>query len=170
MPRILIILPALFISGCASQVPLDRRDEAIAEELSCLSREMSIHVRSNYWGLVALTAISDGGGRKYLGTFMNSHEYRTIVVRKAIFGSGRLGFLLEPLGSNRFAPRRHGHRPVEEDITTQQCPDALVTPMPIGYFDEMDQERRMAGWMIGMRKQVKRLVCKDVRVFIIPAP
>ncbi len=67
------------------------------------SREMSIHVRSNYWGLVALTAISDGGGRKYLGTFMNSHEYRTIVVRKAIFSSGRLGFLLEPLGSNRFA-------------------------------------------------------------------
>ncbi len=36
--------------------------------------------------------------------------------------------------------------------------------MPIGYFDKMDQERRMAGWMIGMRRQVNRLVRKDVRV------
>ncbi len=26
----------------------------------------------------------------------------------------------------------------------------------------------MAGWMMGMRKQVKRLVRKDVRVFITP--
>ena len=34
----------------------------------------------------------------------------------------------------------------EDEIRSVEGPG---TPMPIGYFDEMDQERRMTGWMLG---------------------
>jgi hypothetical protein len=90
--------------ACRASIPLDPRDQAVAEELTRISRELNIHVKSDYWGDVKISIVTRSGAKMRIGTFGNSSKYRTKVVSKGMLGSGQIAVLIEPFASSPYAP------------------------------------------------------------------
>ncbi len=92
------------LAGCQRAIPLDPRDEAIAEEMTRVSRELNVHVKSDYWGSVKISIVTRSGQKMRLGTFSNSSKYRTKVISKGSLASGAISVLIEPFASSPSAP------------------------------------------------------------------
>jgi len=102
--RTLFIFALLFLgslAGCRASVPVDPRDVDTIEEISLVSRNLDIHIRSDYWGPVTVTIVPRNGGRKRLGMIWTGSNYRKFTVGKAVLGSSGFGFLMTPMGSTR---------------------------------------------------------------------
>ncbi len=92
------------LAGCQRAIPLDPRDEPIAEEMTRVSRELNVHVKSDYWGSVKLSIVSRAGHRMRLGTYGNTSKYRTKTISKGLLGNGVISVLIEPFASSPYAP------------------------------------------------------------------
>jgi hypothetical protein len=97
------------LAGCQKAIPLDPRDQAIAEEMTRVSRELNVHVKSDYWGDVKISIVTRSGHKMRIGTFSNSSKYKTKVISKGMLGNGMISVLIEPFASSPYAPVVRAH-------------------------------------------------------------
>ena len=110
------MLTLLVTVGCQKAVPLDPRDQDVDEELTRISREVLLHITSDYWGSITVSIVADGSTvPQRIATISNTASARTFKISKSRIGpSGRLSILLAPLGSNRLgSPRDEFSSPMQ---------------------------------------------------------
>ena len=92
-----LLLPIL---SCANRVELDPRDVDAVEEITRIATEVRLVVKSDYFGSVKISVVSQRGGMPLrLGRFGHGEDH--LMVSKGKFGDGHISILLETPDADR---------------------------------------------------------------------